>query len=97
MAYYYPIVNGSTFIDLMKYNNTVTNDAFGLTILFMVFVIGFVTSKSSTMNEEAFAVSSFITTLAGLMLTAMGIIAPYILMFPVFALGMAMMILYKRR
>ncbi len=68
------LTNGGTLLTVFTVANEVTSGWFGLMILFSTFIISLVSLMQVSDKKTAFATSSFLTFIIGLMLRTAGLI-----------------------
>lgn len=73
MLYADPIVNSTSMAGLFEVINTSTNNYFGFGLLVAVYIILFIAMKNFSF-PQAFAASTFITTILAGMLLAAGLV-----------------------
>ncbi len=79
---YYPYPNGTgDFLGLMTYNNTVTNDAFGLALVIIIFMVMFLAFKGFR-TEQALTSASFITAISTYLLSVLGLVSTWVILIP---------------
>jgi uncharacterized membrane protein len=64
----YAVYNGSDLLDMFRYGNIVTGDLFGIVIVFMAFLVIFMTVGRTRSSKDAFAVSSFTCAIFAILL-----------------------------
>ena len=69
----YPSANNQSIVDLMQWSNGVSEGAFGIMILIMIFTISFLSLKDYP-SERIFPASSFITAMSSYFLYVLGVI-----------------------
>jgi len=76
----YPTINTTTFNNVqnvLQYNNTVAHDAFGLVLLTIVFFIFFKSAENVPFDKRLLG-SLFVSFIASVLLTPLGILNPII-------------------
>ena len=97
MADFFPTANNLTGYDkLMQYNNLVTNDLFGVTILLIVFSIS-VISMYGFGKKPAFVASLWLTTVVSIFAWVMQIVSPDIMVMLAVVTAMASLFLFRTR
>jgi len=67
--------NATNFVQLMDYNNSVSNNMFGSSILVMAFAITFITLMGLVGGpKKAFVVASWLTFMLSIPLAAIGVV-----------------------
>lgn len=94
---YFGQLNGSNIVDIMSYNNNVTGDVFGLTIVLMVFVLSFVVVSRNQQIESAIATSMFITFISAVLLASMTVINPTYIAWTIVGLAISVFVLWKSK
>jgi len=85
---YTPAENITSILDLLSYGNTVTDNAFGLTISFSIFAICMIALYGRVRKAEGIMYSSFITMILSIFLFIPGLVADWtIVLFMVMTLG----------
>lgn len=78
MALYYNVPNETGLIGLMRYSNNVTNDIFGITLLFMIFSIMFVSFKARNHGTgESMGAASFVSMVSSVFLWIINVVPDY--------------------
>lgn len=95
MTYYYPQPNSTGIMDILLYSNSVTNDWFGVVVVFMVFVVGFISQKHYG-TERAVASASFLTAISSYLLFAMGLVGSHIILIPTIMTVVSVFFLWKK-
>ena len=88
--------NLSTLQDIMVYNNTITNDLFGVSILMMVFGISFITMQNFG-NKPSLVASLWITSVISIFLWVLQLISPDIMVALTVMTAMATIFLFRTR
>lgn len=78
------LTNAEDITSIVKFSNEVTGGIFGVSLLFTIFAIFFLTSRPMG-NEKAFAFASFATFISSIMLVPLGILA---IQYSLMALGL---------
>ena len=75
MSYFaYPDANNQTFAHLLQWTNIVTDGYFGIAILFMVFLVSYISLKSvGWQNDKVLPFVAFITMIVSAFLVIIGI------------------------
>jgi len=97
MAYDLP-TNISSISDLMVYNNDVTGGFFSIGILFVIFIILFMLSRKTNDGAESIAISAFITSISGILLSVAGLFPQEYVLLPIglAAVSFIMLVMSKR-
>lgn len=75
---YYPAPNETSLAGLLRYDNVVTNDVFGLSLLVVIFAVMFMGMKSrNNLTGESLVASLFITLVADAFLFIMRVTTDY--------------------
>jgi len=90
----YTIANETSWYGLFRYANTITNDFFGMSFLFLVFIVCFVALRRYP-AKEGFATSSFLTVLLGVLMKLIGLVSDEILLIFVVATAISVLFLVK--
>jgi hypothetical protein len=93
MTFAYPS-GVSNIPDLLLYINSITNNWFGILILFAVFVISFLSMKGSD-PEKAFTASSFISSLVAATLVILQLLNSEIMIAMVMITAISLILLIK--
>jgi hypothetical protein len=97
MADFFPTASNLTGFDkIMQYNNTVTNDFFGVTLLMIVFSISFI-SLYGFGKKPAFVASLWLTTVISIFSWVMSIVSPDIMVMLAVVTAMASLFLFRTR
>ncbi|MEM2175194.1 MAG: hypothetical protein QXS37_01545 [Candidatus Aenigmatarchaeota archaeon] len=94
MAYPYP-QNITNLKELIDYVNTITNNWFAPSFLFMIFCIAFISIKTlAYKTHQAFAAAAFITFIIATIFRILGFIGTNVLIFSIIALVVAIIWLF---
>ncbi len=75
MAFPLPTNNSTNLVEFWQYTNTVTDNLWGVSILFLVFTVIYLTLiQNNVQNDRAFNTSLFVTFVSSALLTAMGLV-----------------------
>ena len=90
----YPLPNATDLLGLAQYNNSITNDMFGLSLMLLIFIILY-GSMSYTRSPVSLQVSLFITAIIGFLMLIINLVGMWVPM--VFLVGFvaSMIFLYK--
>lgn len=95
---YYPWFNGTGLIDLFSYANTVTQDVFWVSMIFILGVIIFSRFKYSNVDSvEAFVATSFILIPVTIFTTILGLTTEYVSLIPIVLTIVTLIVLYANR
>jgi len=81
-------------MQLAAYNNTISGDLFGLTLLLIIFAVLFA-SMTYTRSKSALQVSLFVSTMLGFLLLVPGIVGLWVPMVFLIGLIASIMVLFK--
>jgi len=90
----YEIANETSWYGLFRYANTVTDNFFGMSFLFMVFIVSFIAMRRYP-AKDSFATSSFITTVLGVLMKMMGLIADELVILFTIVTAASVLLLFK--
>jgi hypothetical protein len=88
--------NSRTFTDIMYCNNGITSNLFGASIIMMVFFISFITMLPFG-QKNSLAASLWISTVAGILLWGMNLVAPEITTALIVITALATVFLFRTR
>lgn len=87
--------NVTNFVTWMQYNNTVTDNMFGIGILVMLFIVVFIAFKQYE-TEQAFASACFISLIASIMLRVVGLVGSNVVLVFVILSAISAVLLYLK-
>jgi len=98
MTYELPTNTTSFAETLFQYPNMITNGFMGISIFFAVWIVVFFTAKSLNIdNMEAFAFSSFVTTIFSLFMVLIDILPQWYMFIAVIATGLSVVYMLRKR
>jgi type II secretory pathway component PulF len=87
--------NMTSWYEIFHFANEVTDNAFGIFIILGVFIITFLALKNHP-AEKAFASSTFITAVIGIILRLMNIIDAYVMFICIIGAGISIVWLLRK-
>lgn len=95
---YYPWFNGTGIMDFLSYANTVTQDMFWASMIFILGVIIFASFKYSNVDStEAFAATSFLLIPITIFTTILGLTNEGISLIPIVLTIISLIVLYANK
>jgi len=90
----YTVANETSWYGLFRYANSVTDNYFGMSFLFLVFIVSFIAMRRYP-TKDGFAVSSFITTVLGVLMKMIGLIGDEMILLFTIITAASVLMLFK--
>jgi len=90
----YTTANETSWYGLFRYANTITDNYFGMSFLFLVFIVSFIAMRRYP-AKDSFAASSFITTVLGVLMKMIGLVGDEMILLFTIVTAASVLLLFK--